>query len=218
MEPGETFGIGEPLMGRAGLAVPTVFRLSPRDRSMPALLMSIAVVAVAEIGDKTQLLSLLLAARYRRPIPIILAIMVATVANHALAAWLGGQVAAAIDPQWLRWLLGGSFCAIALWALWPDRHDGTLPPQPKLGVFVTSLAAFFLAEIGDKTQVATIALAARYADFYSVLLGTTAGMMFANIPVVLLGERVTRACPMRLIRWLAAAIFAVVGIAAVVYR
>ena len=185
---------------------------------MPALLTSTAVVAIAEIGDKTQLLSLLLAARYRRPVPIILAILVATVANHALAAWLGGHVAAAIDPQWLRWLLGGSFCAIALWALWPDRHDGTLPLAAKLGVFATSLLAFFLAEMGDKTQVATIALAARYADFYAVLLGTTAGMMFANIPVVLLGERITRACPMKLIRWLAAAMFAGVGIAAILYR
>jgi Ca2+/H+ antiporter, TMEM165/GDT1 family len=185
---------------------------------MPALLTSAAVVAVAEIGDKTQLLSLLLAARYRRPVPIILAILVATVANHALAAWLGGRVAAAIDPQWLRWLLGGSFCAMALWALRPDRHDGKLPLEARLGVFATSLAAFFLAEIGDKTQVATIGLAAGYSDFYAVLLGTTAGMMLANIPVVLLGERVTRACPLKFIRWLAAALFASVGIAAILYR
>lgn len=185
---------------------------------MPALLTSTAIVAVAEIGDKTQLLSLLLAARYRKPIPIILAILLATVANHALAAWLGGRVADAIDPQWLRWLLGGTFCAMGLWALWPDRHDGGVPAEAKFGVFATSLAAFFLAEIGDKTQVATIALAARYSDFLAVLLGTTAGMMLANIPAVLLGERITRACPLKPIRWLAAALFAAVGIAAIVYR
>ena len=180
---------------------------------MPALLISTAVVAVAEIGDKTQLLSLLLAARFRKPVPIIVAILLATLANHALAAWLGGQAALEIDPQWLRWLLGVSFCGIALWALCPDRLDTRLPWSARLGVFATSLVAFFVAEIGDKTQVAAIALAASYADFYPVLVGSTLGMMCANVPVVFLGERITRRCPLRYIRWLAAALFALVGVA-----
>jgi putative Ca2+/H+ antiporter (TMEM165/GDT1 family) len=181
---------------------------------VPALLTSTAIVAVAEIGDKTQLLSLLLAARYRRPAPIIAAILLATVANHALAAWLGATAAAGIDPQWLRWLLGVSFLAIGLWALCPDKLDGGPPPGAKRGVFAASLVAFFLAEMGDKTQVATVALAARYTEFSAVLVGTTLGMMCANVPAVLLGERVTRRCPMRVIRWMAAGLFAIVGMAA----
>ncbi|MPZ42609.1 MAG: UPF0016 domain-containing protein [Betaproteobacteria bacterium] len=183
---------------------------------MPALLTSTAVVAVAEIGDKTQLLSLLLAARYRRPLPIIAAILLATIANHALAAWIGDRIAAELGSQGLRWLLGISFSAIAVWALWPDRMDGEVHASARLGVFATSLLAFFLAEMGDKTQVATVALAARYGDLYWVLVGTTLGMMCANVPAVLLGERVIRLCPMKYIRWLAAAIFAIVGVAAVV--
>jgi putative Ca2+/H+ antiporter (TMEM165/GDT1 family) len=179
------------------------------------LLTSTAVVAVAEIGDKTQLLSLVLAARYRRPLPIIMAILMATIANHALAAWIGDRIAAELGTQGLRWLLGISFGAIAVWALWPDRMD-EVRLGTRLGVFAASLLAFFLAEMGDKTQIATVALAARYGDFYWVLAGTTLGMMCANVPAVLLGERVIRLCPMRYIRWLAAAIFAMVGIGAVV--
>jgi putative Ca2+/H+ antiporter (TMEM165/GDT1 family) len=182
---------------------------------MPALLTSTAVVAVAEIGDKTQLLSLLLAARYRQPLPIIAAILLATIANHALAAWAGNWIAAELGAQALRWLLGISFGAIALWALWPDRMDGAIALHARLGVFATSLLAFFLAEMGDKTQVATVALAARYGEFFWVLIGTTAGMMCANVPAVLLGERVIKVCPMKFIRWLAAAIFAFVGAAAI---
>lgn len=181
---------------------------------MPALLTSTTVVAVAEIGDKTQLLSLLLAARYRRPLQIIAAILLATIANHALAAWTGDWIASKLGMQGLRWLLGISFGAIAVWALWPDQVD-EVRLGTKLGVFAASLLAFFLAEMGDKTQLATVALAARYGDFYWVLLGTTAGMMCANVPAVLLGERVVQICPMRYIRWLAAAIFAIVGITAV---
>ena len=182
---------------------------------MPALLTSTAVVAVAEIGDKTQLLSLLLAARYRRPLPIIAAILLATIANHALAAWIGDWIASGLGTQGLRWLLGISFGAIAVWALWPDRVDD-VRLGTRLGVFAASLLAFFLAEMGDKTQLATVALAARYGEFYWVLVGTTLGMMCANVPAVLLGERVIRLCPMKYIRWLAAATFAAVGVAAVV--
>jgi len=179
-------------------------------------LTSTAVVVVAEIGDKTQLLSLLLAARYRRPVPIILAIFVATLANHALAAWIGDRIALEVGAQALRWLLGISFLVIAGWALWPDRLDEAPRLGARLGVFATSLLAFFLAEMGDKTQVATVALAARYGDFYEVLAGTTLGMMCANVPAVLLGERIVERCPMKLVRWLAAAIFAIFGVAAIV--
>ena len=180
------------------------------------LLTSTAVVAVAEIGDKTQLLSLLLAARYRRPLPIILAILVATVANHALAAWAGERIALEIGPQLLRWLLAFSFFAIALWALRPDRLDETPRLGARLGVFTASVLAFFLAEMGDKTQVATVALAARYGDFYWVLAGTTLGMMCANVPAVLLGSRIVERCPMTVVRALAAAMFALFGVAALV--
>jgi Ca2+/H+ antiporter, TMEM165/GDT1 family len=182
---------------------------------VPALLTSTAVVAVAEIGDKTQLLSLVLAARYRRPLPIIAAILLATIANHALAAWIGDWIASELGTQGLRWLLGISFGAIAVWALWPDRVDD-VRLSTRLGVFAASLLAFFLAEMGDKTQLATVALAARYGEFYWVLVGTTLGMMCANVPAVLLGERVIRLCPMKYIRWLAAVTFAAVGVAAVV--
>ena len=181
---------------------------------MPGLLTSTAVVAVAEIGDKTQLLSLLLAARYRRPIPIILAILAATLANHALAAWLGAQIGGFIAGHWLRWLLAASFLLMAGWALFPDKLEGGVRWGTRLGVFTTALVAFFVAEIGDKTQVATIALAARYTDFAAVLTGTTLGMLCANVPAVLLGERVVRWCPLRAIRWLAAGLFALIGVAA----
>jgi putative Ca2+/H+ antiporter (TMEM165/GDT1 family) len=181
---------------------------------MFALLASATVVAIAEIGDKTQLLSLVLAARYRRPLPIVLAIALATLANHALAAWLGGRLAHELAAEWRPWLLGLSFGLIALWVLRPDKLEGEPRYSGRLGVFGASLAAFFIAEMGDKTQIATIALAARYTDFVGVLLGTTLGMLVANVPVVLMGERITRRLPLTAVRWLAAGIFAVSAIAA----
>jgi len=180
---------------------------------MPALLTSTAVVAIAEFGDKTQLLSLVLAARYRRPLPIILAIFVATLVNHAIAAWAGDRVAAELGPQLLRWILGGSFIAIALWALKPDSLDCEARTVGRCGVFTAALVAFFVAEIGDKTQLATVALAAQHGALFAVVAGTTLGMMIANVPAVLLGERIVRAVPMHLMRWLAAASFALLGIA-----
>jgi len=180
---------------------------------MSALLMSALVVAVAEIGDKTQLLSLMLAARFRRPGPIILAIFVATIANHFLAAWIGDWVASELGPDLLRWLLGASFLAIALWALRPDELGEDLPTLGRTGVFVTALVAFFLAEMGDKTQIATVALAAKYSALEAVVLGTTLGMMIANVPVVLLGEQLVRRLPLKAVRWVAAGVFAALGVA-----
>jgi putative Ca2+/H+ antiporter (TMEM165/GDT1 family) len=180
---------------------------------MSALLTSTLVVAIAEIGDKTQLLSLMLAARFRRPWPIVLGIFVATVANHFVAAWIGDRVAGVLGPQTLRWLLGLSFIVIALWALKPDELDDDQSVRRGMGVFVTALVAFFIAEMGDKTQVATIALAAKYSELTAVVMGTTLGMMAANVPVVFLGERIVKRLPLKAIRWFAAGMFAVMGIA-----
>ena len=181
------------------------------DRFVSALLTSATVVAIAEIGDKTQLLSLFLAARYRRPSLIILAILIATVANHAVAAWAGDRVAAELGPQVLRWTLGLSFLGIACWALRPDSLDCELRSTDRFGVFVTAFLAFFLAEMGDKTQLATVALAARYSALDLVLIGTTLGMIVANVPAVLLGERIMKRFSLKLMRWLAAGSFAALG-------
>lgn len=178
---------------------------------MQALLLSTLAVAVAEIGDKTQLLALLLAARFRRPWPIVLGILVATLLNHALAAWAGALVARWLTPETLRWLVAGSFLAVALWALRPDAIDDE-QPLPARGAFVATAIAFFLAEIGDKTQVATVLLATRYEPLWQVVLGTTAGMLVANVPVVLLGSRFARRLPLRAARFAAAALF--LGLAA----
>lgn len=180
---------------------------------MSALLTSTLVVAVAEIGDKTQLLSLMLAARFRRPWPIVLGIFVATLANHFVAAWVGDWVAGVLGPRTLRWLLAVSFIAIALWALKPDELDDDQAARRGMGVFVTTLVAFFIAEIGDKTQVATIAMAAKYSDLTAVVMGTTLGMMVANVPVVFLGERIVKRLPLKTIRWFAAGMFVVMGVA-----
>ena len=178
---------------------------------MEAFLISTVAVAIAEIGDKTQLLALLLICRYRRPGPIVAGILIATLANHGVAALAGGYLAGLVDPVWLRWLLGGSFIAMGLWMLVPDRLDESAPPIDGRGVFLATLAAFFLAEIGDKTQVATVALAARFDDLAAVVLGTTAGMMLANVPVVLFGEQAAKRLPLRLVRAAAAALFVGLG-------
>jgi len=179
-----------------------------------ALLTSTLVVAIAEIGDKTQLLSLLLAARFRRPWPIVLGILVATLANHALAALAGEWVRAALGPDILRWVLGASFIAIALWALKPDRLDDAAVRDPgRFGVFAVALVAFFLAEIGDKTQVATVVLAAQHEALAQVVFGTTLGMMIANVPVVLFGQAAASKVPLGLVRKVAAGLFAVLGAA-----
>jgi putative Ca2+/H+ antiporter (TMEM165/GDT1 family) len=177
-----------------------------------AFLVSTGVVLLAEFGDKTQLLSLLLAARFRRPLPILSAILVATLANHAAAGLVGALFGNLVGGAWLRWVVGLSFIAVAVWALVPDRIDER-DAIGRSGAFLTTLIAFFLAEIGDKTQIATIALAARFEPFAAVVLGTTLGMMLANIPAVLLGDRMAGRLPVGAIRVAAALVFAALGVA-----
>ncbi|MGE4240681.1 TMEM165/GDT1 family protein [Ramlibacter sp.] len=180
---------------------------------MEALLASTALVAVSEMGDKTQLLSFLLSARYRnRPGTIIGGIFAATIANHFLAAAAGDWVAANVAPSTMRWILGIAFLGFAVWALIPDKLDASDEKPARFGPFVTTLVAFFIAEMGDKTQFATVALGARYSDLASVVVGTTLGMMAANIPAVLLGYRLARYIPLSKMRFIAAALFAVFGV------
>ena len=180
---------------------------------MEAFLISTGVVALGEIGDKTQLLAIVLAATFRRPWPIVAGILVATLANHAAAGAVGGWVAAMLGPQVLRWVIGLSFLAMAVWMLVPDKIDADEARRPtRFGVFGTTVVAFFLAEMGDKTQIATVALAARYTDVVQVVLGTTLGMMLANVPAVFLGEKIAQKVSMRLVHGIAAALFAVLGV------
>jgi putative Ca2+/H+ antiporter (TMEM165/GDT1 family) len=181
---------------------------------MSAFLVSTAVVAIAEMGDKTQLLSLVLAARLRRPRAIIAGILVATLLNHAAAGVLGAWILAVVGPQAMRWVLGLSFVAMAAWVLVPDKLDDASPATSRLGAFGATAVAFFLAEMGDKTQLATVALAARYDALAAVVAGTTLGMLVANAPVVWFGERVTQRMPLRIVRRVAAGIFAALGGAA----
>jgi putative Ca2+/H+ antiporter (TMEM165/GDT1 family) len=180
---------------------------------MDAFLVATGIVALAEIGDKTQLLAFLLAARFRRPLPIILGIFIATLLNHAFAAAVGALVSELLGPTVMRWVLGLSFLAMAIWALIPDHIDETEAALPKFGVFLTTLLAFFLAEMGDKTQVATVALAARYTEMAAVVAGTTLGMMIANVPAVLFGERIANKIPVTLVHGIAAFIFMGLGMA-----
>ena len=179
---------------------------------MEALLVSTGVVAIGEIGDKTQLLSLVLAARFRRPWPIVAGIFVATLANHALAGWLGNWVRGVVPADLLRWLLAASFFAVALWALKPDTLDDERAPEAgRWGVFGVTVVAFFLAEMGDKTQVATVMLAAKFDELAAVVVGTTLGMLIANVPVVFAGKLAADRIPFKAIRIVAAAIFAAIG-------
>ncbi len=180
---------------------------------MEAFLVSTGVVALAEIGDKTQLLAFLLAAKFRRPLPIVLGILAATLANHALAGALGAWLTTLVTPEILRWGLGIGFLAMAAWMLIPDTLDADDAQLPKLGVFAATFVAFFVAEMGDKTQIATVALAAQVGDFLWVVAGTTAGMMIANAPAVYLGERFASRMPVKRVHALAAVIFAVLGVA-----
>jgi putative Ca2+/H+ antiporter (TMEM165/GDT1 family) len=176
-----------------------------------AFLTSTFLVAIAEIGDKTQLLSFVLAARLRKPWPIIAGILVATLANHAGAAWAGSLLSGLVAPAALAWIVGLSFIGFGLWALHPDSLDDA-PRLHRAGAFVTALVAFFLAEMGDKTQFATVALAARFDQLGLVILGTTLGMMLANVPAVWVGEKLAQRIPMKPVRILAAALFIIVGI------
>jgi putative Ca2+/H+ antiporter (TMEM165/GDT1 family) len=181
---------------------------------MDAFLISTGVVALAEIGDKTQLLAFLLAARFRKPLPIILGILAATLVNHGIAGAFGAWITGALGPEILRWVLGVSFLAIAAWTLVPDKAgDGEAAIAGRFGVFGTTLVAFFLAEMGDKTQVATIAMAAHYDAALLVVAGTTLGMLIADVPAVFVGETLATKLPMRPIRWIAASVFAAMGVA-----
>jgi putative Ca2+/H+ antiporter (TMEM165/GDT1 family) len=181
---------------------------------MEAFLISTGLVALAEMGDKTQLLALILALRFRKPWPIVAGILVATLLNHALAGAVGAWVTTLLGPVWLRWILGLSFLAMAVWMLIPDQIDDEGADRaPRWGVFGTTVIAFFLAEMGDKTQIATVMLAAQYQSWAWVVAGTTLGMMLANAPVVWLGERMTRRIPIRLVHLVSAGIFLVLGLA-----
>jgi len=180
---------------------------------MEAFLISTGIVALAEIGDKTQLLAFILAAKFRKPVPIIIGILLATIANHAFAGTLGVWITSLFAPHTLRWILGLSFIAMAIWTLIPDKFDDDDAKLARFGVFGTTLIAFFLAEMGDKTQVATVALAAQYQTIFWVVAGTTLGMMIANVPAVLLGDRIAHRMPVRLVHGVAAAVFAVLGVA-----
>ena len=181
---------------------------------MEPFLISTGLVAIAEIGDKTQLLALVLAARFRTPWPILAGILVATIANHALAAGLGAVAGGWLEGPWMRWVLGGLFLAFAAWALIPDKfeEDDEPPKRDGASVFWTTTVAFFFVEMGDKTQVATAALGARFQDVALVAAGTTLGMMLANAPAVLIGEAAATKLPLKLIRLVAAASFAAIGL------
>ena len=182
---------------------------------MEAFLVSTGVVALGEMGDKTQLLAMLLSVKFKRPIPIILGILVATLVNHALAGSVGAWVAQALGPDVLRWIIGGSFLAMALWTLVPDQVDvgaADSSSSSRFGVFGATLITFFLAEMGDKTQLATVALAAHYHSLFAVVAGTTLGMMLADVPAVFLGNTIARKVSMPLVHGVAAAIFAALGL------
>ena len=183
---------------------------------MEAFLISTGVVALGEMGDKTQLLAFLLAAKFKRPVPIILGIFTATVLNHAAAGAVGTWIAAQLGPTLLRWVIGIGFIAMAAWMLIPDKgDDDAAGGQQRFGVFGTTVLAFFLAEMGDKTQIATVALAARYHDLLPVVAGTTLGMMLADVPAVFLGDTIAKKVSMPLVHGIAAAIFAVLGVLSV---
>lgn len=181
---------------------------------MESLLVSTGVVALAEIGDKTQLLAFILAARFKKPIPIIAAILLATLVNHGMAGALGAWIMNTISPDILRWGLGASFIGMAVWMLIPDKiEEEETQIASKLGVFGATLITFFLAEMGDKTQIATIALAAHYAAPLMVVAGTTLGMLIADVPAVFVGDKLAAKIPMKLVHSIAAAIFAILGLA-----
>lgn len=181
---------------------------------MESLLVSTGVVALAEIGDKTQLLAFILAARFKRPLPIIAGILVATLVNHGLAGALGAWITASIRPEILRWVLAASFIGMAIWTMIPDKiEEEETQVARRFGVFAATLVTFFLAEMGDKTQIATVALAAHYATPLVVVIGTTLGMLIADVPAVFIGDKLANKIPMKLVHTIAAAIFAGLGVA-----
>lgn len=181
---------------------------------MESLFVSTGVVALAEIGDKTQLLAFILAARFKKPLPIILGILCATVVNHGLAGAVGAWITAHVSQDVLRWVLGASFIGMAIWTLIPDKiEDEETQVAQRLGVFGATLVTFFLAEMGDKTQIATVALAAHYSSAVLVVIGTTLGMLVADVPAVFVGDRLASRIPMKLVHSIAAAIFLLLGLA-----
>jgi putative Ca2+/H+ antiporter (TMEM165/GDT1 family) len=179
---------------------------------MDPFFISTGSVAVGELGDKTQLLSLILATRLRKPVPIIAGIFVATLVNHLIACLVGEWVSTLITPNILRWVLGISFLAVAAWALVPDKMDDEVKTQGTYGIFVLTMITFFVAEMGDKTQIIALALAAKYNALLAVVAGTTLGMMLVNVPTVLLAERATKWVPLKVVRVIAAIIYAVLGV------
>ena len=179
---------------------------------MEAFWVSVGVIALGEMGDKTQLLAVMLAARFRRPLPIVAGILVATVANHVAAGLLGGWIAATLGTQALRWVIGGLFLAMAAWMLVPDRMEADPTASGRLGVFGTAVMTFFLAEMGDKTQIATVALAARYHDLVAVVAGSTMGILLADVPAVWIGQSLVRKLPMRALHASCALVFALLGV------
>lgn len=181
---------------------------------MDALIVSTGVVALAEMGDKTQLLAFILAARFKKPLPVLAGILCATLVNHGLAGVLGAWITTVLSPQVLRWVLGASFIAMAIWTLIPDKIDASQTQAARrLGVFGTTFLTFFLAEMGDKTQIATVALAAHYGNPLLVVIGTTTGMLLADGPAVFVGDKFAAKVSMKLVHAIAAAIFAALGLA-----
>lgn len=181
---------------------------------MEALIVSAGVVALAEIGDKTQLLAFILAARFKKPLPIIAGILCATLVNHGLAGALGAWITSVVSPGVLRWVLGASFIGMAIWTLIPDKiEEEETQVAKRVGVFTATLITFFLAEMGDKTQIATVAMAAHYPNPLMVVAGTTIGMLIADVPAVFVGDRLAAKIPMKLVHSIAAAIFALLGVA-----
>jgi putative Ca2+/H+ antiporter (TMEM165/GDT1 family) len=180
---------------------------------MESILVSTGVVALAEIGDKTQLLAFILAARFKKPLPIILGILVATVINHGLAGALGAWITSTISPEVLRWVLGTSFIGMAIWTMIPDKiEEEETQIAQRFGIFGATFITFFLAEMGDKTQIATVAMAAHYSDPLMVVIGTTLGMLIADVPAVFAGDKLANKIPMKLVHSIAAAVFAVLGV------
>jgi len=181
---------------------------------MESLLVSTGVVALAEIGDKTQLLAFILAARFKKPLPIIAGILCATIVNHGLAGALGSWITSTVSPEILRWVLGASFIGMAIWTMIPDKiEEEETQVVKKFGVFGATLVTFFLAEMGDKTQIATVALAAHYSSALLVVIGTTLGMLLADVPAVFVGDKLANKIPMKLVHSIAAGVFALLGVA-----
>lgn len=210
---GETNGVASPLL--PGGEVRCRWISSPSGPEYPlfeALFSSTALVALAEIGDKTQLLAILLATRFKKPVPIILGILVATLANHFLAALVGSEAAQLLQGIWFRYLIAASFIAMGLWTLIPDKIDDLEDKPARFGAFLTTAIAFFVVEMGDKTQLATVALGARFHNVWAVTAGTTLGMMLANVPAVFLGNALLQRVPLRLVHGIAAMLFLAAGI------